>query len=379
MYSRITLVLIILFLIGGNLNFVSAQGEEEEPILFYQMEPLDDSLFIKIQEEVFIDPPDPKAEIIVDLRDANNQTVSIKGILYPFLAFTPETRARIITFPFKINLEEDIHYGSVFTRVFEKMRFGKLATPPTATQISPTLQYINPFIQLFGGERFGFSLKKDIGISLGVGTPYSGPLETNFVEANFHILGFFGGAFNSVDAMTEIKDEENHNNLYVTNGIQMGYVIPFGNFFQVSYTRVLDDPSVTEIERWQNNNAGDFTVKYLTGSYVNFEFRYPISVLGSTRGKFYGAKYLDEWHVGFIGREISLAGSTFDFRFDAMVSSDVRQPQYVVDILVQKIAEGFAFSAIALGPSAIFSTTSGGNFGITSIFFNLRLKVGTSL
>jgi hypothetical protein len=62
-----------------------------------------------------------------------------------------------------------------------------------------------------------------------------------------------------------------------------------------------------------------------------------------------------------------------------MVSSEEREPQYVVDILVQKIAEGFAFSAIALGPSAIFSTTSGGSFGITSIFFNFRLKVGTSL
>ncbi|MDO8550616.1 MAG: hypothetical protein Q7S39_10775, partial [Ignavibacteria bacterium] len=121
------------------------------------------------------------------------------------------------------------------------------------------------------------------------------------------------------------------------------------------------------------------TIKYLIDSYINFELRYPVSVLASTRGKFYAARYLDEWHVGFTGREISLAGSTFDFRFDAMVKSDVRQPQYVVDILVQKIAEGFAFSAIAFGPAAIFSTTSGGSFGITSIFFNFRLKVGTSL
>ena len=62
---------------------------EGEQILYFQMEPFDDSLFIKIQTEVFIDPPDPKAEIIADLRDANNQTLSIKGALYPFLAFTP--------------------------------------------------------------------------------------------------------------------------------------------------------------------------------------------------------------------------------------------------------------------------------------------------
>ena len=159
--------------------------EDEEKILYYQMEPLDDSLFIKIQEEVFIDPPDPKAEIIVDLRDANNQTVSIKGTLYPFLAFTQETRAKIITFPFKINLQENINMGSVFTRVVERMRFGKVFAPPTALQISSTLQYINPFFQIFGGERFGFSIRKDIGISIGVGTPYSGCTRDQFCRRKF--------------------------------------------------------------------------------------------------------------------------------------------------------------------------------------------------
>lgn len=74
---------------------------------------------------MFIDPPDPKAEIVVDVRDANNQTVSIKGALYPFLALSPELRARIITYPFKLNLEETINYGSVYTRVINKLRFEK--------------------------------------------------------------------------------------------------------------------------------------------------------------------------------------------------------------------------------------------------------------
>ena len=58
---------------------VNAQTSEGEKIVYYQMEPLDDSLFIKIQSELFIEPPDPKAEIIVDLRDANNQTISDVG------------------------------------------------------------------------------------------------------------------------------------------------------------------------------------------------------------------------------------------------------------------------------------------------------------
>ena len=112
--------------------------DEEEPIVYFQMEPLDDSLFIQIQTELFIDPPDPKAEIIADLRDANNQTISIKGALYPFLALDAQTRARVITYPFKINLEEDIHFGSVFSRVIEKIRISKVLDPPTLSQISPT-------------------------------------------------------------------------------------------------------------------------------------------------------------------------------------------------------------------------------------------------
>ncbi|RPI71486.1 MAG: hypothetical protein EHM47_10120, partial [Ignavibacteriales bacterium] len=160
---------IILLLAVSPFYYLQAQSEDNEPVLFYQMEPFDDSLFITIQEEVFIDPPDPKSEIIVDLRDQANQTISIKGTLYPLLALTPETRAKIVTYPFKLNLEENIHYGSVFTRVFERMRVNKIVSPPTVTQISPSMGYVNPFLQAFGGERFGLPIKNDIGFSFGFG------------------------------------------------------------------------------------------------------------------------------------------------------------------------------------------------------------------
>ncbi len=167
--------------------------DDEEPINYYQMEPLDDSLFIHIQEQLYIEPADPKAEIVVDVRDANNRQFLLKVRLYPFLALDPETRAMIITYPFKLNLEETINFGSVFTRVIDKLRFDKILMPPSVFQISPTLGYINPFLQLMGGERFGIPIKKDIGLSFGFGTPYSGALETNFVNASFNILGFRAG------------------------------------------------------------------------------------------------------------------------------------------------------------------------------------------
>lgn len=387
--SLLIIIFIFLFVLPEYTN-IFAQ-EEEEVINYFQMEPLDDSLFIQIQTELFIDPPDPKAEIIADLRDANNQTVSIKGALYPFLAFSPGIRARIITYPFKINLEESLHYGSVFTRVLERLRVSKLLDPPSLFQISPTLGYVSPFIQFQGGERFGWSLKKDVGLSFGFGTPYSGVLETNFAEFNFHILGFHGGFITGVDAMTQYKDINNHNNLFVTEAYQFGYVIPFGNFLELGYLKTTKKFSPSQILDYTHDSVNkdaivlnaDSSIKYqpylLQGGFFNWEFRYPISILGSTRGKVYFGKFIDEWHIGYIGRELSLAGSTFDFRFDSMFDSPVRQNQFVVDILVQKIFDYWSFSSVAIGPGAIFSRVKDGGFGVTSIFVNLRIKLGTSL
>jgi hypothetical protein len=164
MCYKIALSFAALFIILPFNSIILAQ-EDQEPVVYYQMEPLDDSLFVKIQQEVFIDPPDPKAEIIVDLRDPNNQTVSIRGTLYPFLAFTPETRAKITTYPFKINLEEDLNYGSVFTRVFEKMRMGKDLRSTRLIFKSPVYK---PF-QIMRREN-GNTFQEDIGISFGVST-----------------------------------------------------------------------------------------------------------------------------------------------------------------------------------------------------------------
>ena len=376
-YKEFFLLVLIFILVG--VSKVSAQQEEQ--ILYYQMEPLDDSLFVKIQQEVFIDPPDPKAEIIVDLRDPNNQSVSIKSVIYPFLAFKPETRARIQTFPFKLNLQDNVNFGSVFTRVIERIKVRKIFSPPTPYQISSTMQYINPFLQVFGGERFGISIKNDIGISLGLGTPYSGPLETNFLEANFHILGFSGGVFSFDNALTGLKQvKNNQNNLYAgTIGYQINYVIPLGNFLQLGYTDVFSVVNQNTIDKYKAIDTVNSHFKIINGPSVNWEFRYPISILGSTRGKIYVARYLNEWHFGYMGRELSIAGSTFDLRLDEMPKSDVRDPQFVIDFLVQKVFDGWGFSAIAIGPSAIISKDLNNKLAFTSIFFNFRIKVGTSL
>ena len=381
------LLLLFIFVLAPVFNSVFAQ--EEEPILYFQMEPLDDSLFIHIQQELFIDPPDPKAEIIADLRDPNNQTISIRGTLYPFLAVSPELRARVQTYPFKINLEEQVHYASVFTNVLSKIKINKIFDPPTKQMISSTMWYINPYFQLFGGERFGIPIKRDLGISFGIGTRYEGPLNTNWLEANFHWLGVYGGAFSNIDAMVQQFTDNNHNNLIVLNGFQVGYVFPFGNFFEINFTDAVDDFSTVQRARYLDPSKGTVvfsdsgTVKYqarlLEGSYLNWEFRYPVKLLGATKGRAYVARFLNEWHFGIDFREMSLAGSTFDFQFDGMPSSPYRNPQFVINVLIQKVAESWAFSAFALGPSLVLSNLDNGSFGVYKIFLNMRLKMGSSL
>ncbi len=387
-WKYLPLLIVILFTLLSTSVLVA---QEEEPIIYYQMEPLDDSLFIQIQEQLFIDPPDPKAEIIVDLRNEIDQTISIKGALYPLLALAPETRARIVTYPFKLNLEETIHFGSVFTRVVEKIKLKNVVKPPTKFQISSTLGYINPFLQLLGGERFGWSLKKDVGFSFGIETEYSGPLETNYVEAGFHMIGFYGGLYTNIDAIPELRSSNGHNNLYITEGFRLYYVIPFGNFFEIGFISSTSDFTDSQRENYlfKGENEGnvvlnpDSTIRYqpylFEGEDITWEFRYPLKVLGSTRAKVYVASFMDETHIGFFGREMALAGSVFDFRFDAMVSSPVREPQYVFDIIIQKIFDYWAFSSIAIGPSGTLGTLDDGSFGFTTIFLNFRIKVGTSL
>src|SRR5690606_2367525 len=220
------------------------------------------------------------------------------------LALNENLRARIITYPFKLNLEETINYSSVFTRVIDRLRFSRIINPPSVFQISPTLGYINPFLQFMGGERFGFALKKDIGFSFGIGTPYSGALETNYYEINFHILGLRAGMVSNDDTFIEHKYENNHNNIYFTKSFQVNYTVPFGNFFEFGYFKTMNEFDSARSSRYlfEDNIAllpnGKILDPFLVdGEYYNWEFRYPIRILESTRSKIYIAKFLNEIHI----------------------------------------------------------------------------------
>lgn len=62
-----------------------------------------------------------------------------------------------------------------------------------------------------------------------------------------------------------------------------------------------------------------------------------------------------------------------------MFDSPVRSNQFVMDISIQKIFDYWAYSSIALGPSVIVTNLKGGGIGLSSIFVNIRIKVGNSL
>ena len=371
---------------------------DEEIVRYFQMETMDDSLFVKIQEEMKIDPPNPKAEIVVDLRDAQNQTVTIQGSVYPYLAFTPEIRARIMTFPFKMNLEEQTGFGSVFTRVLKKIKLRKLAEPPRHSQILASRAYVNPYLSVFGGERLGIPVKKDIGLSLGSGTPYSGPLESDQLEVNLHMLGAFGGIvffdpmlIGKASLEQPSKSDSgggfslNSGNrmhlMYALPSLQVGYVIPLGNFLEVSYQRVLKEIDNAKARAILKDSAGGYYPLVMTGSYFNWEFRYPFRSLGSTRSKLYVASYQKEIHIGYVGREMALVGSNFDLRMDYAIpyGAGRRSNQFMLECLVSKIAESWATSAVAIGPAIIVGMNQNRKVGINTLFLNIRFKLGSSL
>lgn len=397
MFDRCKLIAITVLLLVAA-PALAQDDFEDEVVRYYQMETMDDSLFIRIQEEVKIDPPNPKAEIVVDLRDPQNQTVTIQGVVFPFLAFSPETRARIMTFPFKLNLEEQTTYTSVFTRVVKKIRFRRLVEPPAKGQILSTRGYVNPYFQLYGGERLGFAIKRDIGITLGTGTPYSGALESDMVEMNLHALGARVGLITAASFLVGktlnrnlqgdtssafVLNRGNRMHLhYATSALQVGYVIPLGNFFEVTYQQVLEEMGGLDRQVILQDSAGGYSPKIMSGSYFNWEFRYPMRNQGSTRAKAYVASYQNELHLGYTGRELVLVGSNFDLRFDFMYpqkKNPERPPQLAMEVMVQKIAEGWASSVISLGPSIIVGRNDRGKLGVNTLFFNLRVKLGSSL
>ncbi|MCL5031118.1 MAG: hypothetical protein M1480_19100, partial [Bacteroidetes bacterium] len=215
--------------------------------------------------------------------------------------------------------------------------------------------FINEYFTLFGGERLGLPIDRNlgIGISFGFGSPYSGPLETNFYEANFHILGASIGAFNSFGDIGDFYPKNNFNNIYSTLGFQASYSFPLSDLLRIQFQQVITDinestkNNILNKTRVISSDGTVFEPKFLHGNYINFEVRFPISVLAAPFGKIYLADYQHEWHFGMRFYEMSLGykiQSKFDFRLDYMFkdTDHIRRNQVSCDLLVSNLFESFA-------------------------------------
>lgn len=361
----------------------------------------DDSVFYKLQEELVIEPKLESFAVTINVQDPNpiNQSVIIgdetspDALRYSFSQLSKPIQDGLVnwTGTNKINLNpRKLNYGSVFLDAIKKIKLKELIAPPQKKrEIVNTTAYINPYLQVFGGEALGIPIKRGFGFSFYTGTPYSGPLETDKIGGNFHLLGA------SVGVSTRIKEFVikraagstagenqstfgNYNNLFTPKlGLEVSYVVPFGNFFQVGYFTVLDSGDYDPPLKIRVNGDTTYMQNHVIvdDSYFNWEFRYPFRTFGSTRAKFYVASYLGEYHIGFSGREMRLAGSVFDVRVNATFGNK-RNWQLLAETMISDIGEGFSLTAFAFGPSVRLTKTPSGSFGVVTVMLNARFKIG---
>lgn len=361
----------------------------------------DDSVFIKLQNELNIDPKLESYVFIANIMDPSliNQYVVIGDETSPDASrflwsdLSVDVQKALLNWvgSNKENLnKKKLNFTSVFFDVFKKIKVKEVIAPPARERdILSTTAYISPYFQIFGGDPLGIPIKKSVGFDFQLGTPYSGPMETDIIGTSFHILGFKVGvtsrinelAFGSLPDTSVTTSPDNlayYNNLYAPDlGLAFSYVLPFGNFFEIGFFTTLDTGNYySKPVNIVNESTGQFMPNnIIRGNYTNFEFRYPFRAFGSTRSKIYFAQSFGEKHIGFAGRELRFAGSQFDFRVDATLSGK-RNFQILVEPLISGIGEGFSLSSFAIGPSFRFGRKPDNNFGLMTILVNMRLKIG---
>lgn len=250
--------------------------------------------------------------------------------------------------------------------------------------------YVNPYFQAFGGDPLGIPIAygAGAGLTVGFGTPYTGPLETDFVKGGLHLLIFDIAVTSRVKEFvlkySSNRNVENTRNTWIGNwnnlytphlGMEIAIEIPL---LKVSYFSVLDsgqeyDPPVIV----KNEETGQPMKNNIVRSqYFGFELRTPnIIFYNSTRAKFYFAKHFGEYHLGYTGREMKIDDFIFDFRLD-MTFPGKRDFQILTELYLASPWTGFANKAFGFGPSIRLGKTPSNNFGLISAFVNARIKIG---
>jgi hypothetical protein len=364
----------------------------------------DDSIFLIAQDDLGIDPKLESYTLVVNIIDGNTQNQFVvlgdesdpSALRYAWSQLSKRVQDGLINWggTNKENLNaKRLDYASVFLDVIRQIKIKEFVAPPKREKsIRSTTAYINPYFQLFGGEKLGIPLKRSIGFTFGLGTKYSSPFESDLVSIGFNIIGVNISYNTMIDNLNTHAISPEHgdnypwkqyNNIYSPlRAIELSYVIPLGNFLEVG---VLSD---IKIGGYQTSSVGPKYVFYrngdstqpmpnnvLKGTYLNAEFRYPFRMFGSTRSHVYVGYYANETNIGLVTRESRLAGAVFDFRTNITLKK-IRNFQILVEIMVSNIGEGFALNSFAFGPSVRLSQTENGKFGVITAFVNARFKLG---
>jgi len=252
--------------------------------------------------------------------------------------------------------------------------------------------YVNPYFQAFGGDPMGipFAYGSGVGMTVGFGTPYTGPMETDFIKGGLHLALFEVAVTGRVKefvlkyAANTNRTEDlrnswlgNWNNIFTPHlGIEFAIEIPV---VRLSYFGTLDTlQEVTDNPIIVRNEVTGEPMKnnVVRGEYFGFEIRTPNLIFyNSTRAKFYFARHFGEYHLGYVGREMKIDDFIFDLRVDATFPGK-RDFQILTELYLDSPWKGFANKAFGFGPSVRFGKTPSNNFGLISAFINARIKIG---
>lgn len=252
--------------------------------------------------------------------------------------------------------------------------------------------YVNPYFQAFGGDPVGipFAYGAGIGMTVAFGTPYSGPMETDFIKGGLHFALFEVAVTGRVKefvlkyAANSNRTEDfrstwlgNWNNIFTPHlGMEFALEIPV---FRLSYFATIDTlQEVTDNPIIVRNEVTGEPMKnnVVRGEYFGFELRTPNLIFyNSTRAKFYFAKQFGEYHLGYAGREMKIDDFIFDLRIDATFPAK-RDFQVLTELYLDSPWKGFSNKAFGIGPSFRFGKTPSNNFGLISAFINARIKIG---
>ena len=338
--------------------------------------------------------------ITVDLRDPNTQVIIVGDANdYSSLAFAWQTLSIYTQYSLKnysgsnkINLEnKNISLLDPVKFKNDVKSYDFIGPPRREKYILSTISYINPYIQIFGGKRTGIDIKRSIGFNFGIGNKYSGPFESDQVTLGFNIIGLSLNYSTRFSALNTYKldpgESDNgfikqYNNLFTyPNAFELTYTIPFGNFFQIGYYRRTNDDVISGPPKYRFFENGD-SAKELPNNilndkyYINYELRYPVSLLRSPGSELYASYYFKETHIGINARECNVGGSLFDFRMDYMFSSK-RNNQFLFELLFSNFAEGLGMASLAIGPSVRITRLENSKIGFHTIFLNARFKIGS--